>query len=101
MITIVAKLRTQDGKGDAFAEAARGQIAAVAANEQGKTLVYTLHRSTTDPNLFLFYEQYADADALAAHGTTDHMKAFGGQIRDLLAGRPEIERYESIVGLGG
>ncbi len=79
----------------------RGQIAAVATNEQGKALAYALHCSTTDPNLFLFYEQYADDVALAAHGTTDHMKAFGGKIRDLLAGRPEIERYESITGIGG
>lgn len=101
MITIVARVRTQPGKGDAFLAAARGQIAAVGANESGKTLVYTLHRSSTDPDLFLFYEQYADDAAFAEHGKTDHMKAFGGAIRELLAGRIEIERYDAIVGLSG
>ncbi|HEY7296172.1 MAG TPA: putative quinol monooxygenase [Dehalococcoidia bacterium] len=99
MITLLAKLRTVDGKGDEFEQAAREQIAAVKANEAGKALAYTLHRSTEDPNLFMFYEQYADADALAAHGQTEHMKAFGGKLRGLLDGRPQIERYESIVGV--
>jgi len=27
------------------------------------------------------------------------MKAFGGKLRGLLDGRPQIERYESIVGV--
>jgi quinol monooxygenase YgiN len=88
-----------DGKADEFEQAAREQIAAVGANEAGKALIYTLHRSTEDPNLFLFYEQYQGADALAAHGTTDHMKAFGGKLRGLLDGRPVIERYESLAGI--
>lgn len=99
MITLVAKLRTQDGKGDEFVAAAREQIANVKQHEAGKALNYTLHRSVDDPNLFMFYEQYSDADAHAAHGATEHMKAFGGNLRTILAGRPEIERYESIVGL--
>jgi len=29
------------------------------------------------------------------------MKAFGGKLRGLLDGRPQIERYESIVGVSG
>jgi len=99
VITIVARLRTVEGKADEFEALAREQIAAVKANEAGKALVYTLHRSQTDPNLFLFYEQYKDADALAAHGTTEHMKAFGGKLRGILVGRAEIERYESLAGI--
>lgn len=99
MITLIAKLRTKDGKGDEFAAAAREQIANVKRHEAGKAINYTLHRSVDDPNLFMFYEQYSDAGALAAHGGTEHMKGFGGKIRDLLTGRPEIERYDSIAGL--
>jgi len=99
VITLVAKIRTLDGKADEFEAAAREQIGNVKANEAGKALVYTLHRSTEDTNLFMFYEQYSDADALAAHGATDHMKAFGGKLRGLLDGRPQIERYESLVGV--
>lgn len=97
MIAVVATLKVQDGKGDEFAAAASEMVAAVRQHEAGKTLAYTLHRSQGDPNTFIFYEQYADADALAAHGTTDHMKAFGGKIRGLLDGRPEIQRLDIVA----
>lgn len=99
MVGVVAKLRVQDGKGADFEAAAKDMIAAVKANEAGKTLVYSLHKSQADPNLYVFYELYAAPEALAAHGTTDHMKAFGGKIGGLLAGAPEIERLDVVASL--
>jgi quinol monooxygenase YgiN len=99
VIAIVAKLTVKDGKGDEFEAAAQEMVKAVGTAEAGRTLMYSLHRSTDDPNVFLFYEQYADDDAVAAHRTTEHMAAFGGKIRDLLAGRTEIARYEVVTGL--
>jgi quinol monooxygenase YgiN len=101
MIAVVATLKVQDGKAEEFAAAAREMVAAVARAEAGRTLMYTLCRSQSDPNTFVFMEQYADADALAAHGTTEHMAAFGGTIRGLLAGRPEIVRLDPVVALDG
>lgn len=99
MIAVVATLKVQDGQGDAFAAAASEMVAAVKEHEAGRTLAYTLHRVQDDPNTFIFYEQYADADALAAHGTTEHMRAFGGKIRTLLDGRPQIQRLEPVTSL--
>lgn len=99
MIGVVAKLKVQDGKGAEFEAAAKEMIGAVKRNESGKTLVYSLHRSQDDPTTYVFYELYTDADALAAHGTTDHMKAFGGKIGAVLAGRPEIERLDHVASL--
>lgn len=99
MIGIVAKLPVQDGKGVEFEAAAKEMIAAVKANEAGKALIYSLYRSQENPNVYVFIEQYANADALAAHGTTDHMKAFGGKIGGLLGGRPEIERLDLVASL--
>ena len=101
MIAIVAKLKVQEGKGEEFEAAARQMVAAVAREEAGRTLMYTLHRAQGDPSTYVFYEQYADADALAAHGKTEHMAAFGGAIRGLLAGRPEIERLDPVTSLDG
>lgn len=98
MIVVVARLKLLADKAEEFKAAAREQIAAVKQHEAGRTLMYSLHQSQQDPNLFLFYEQYADADALAAHGTTDHMRAFGGKLRGLLDGRPEIERFDFVAG---
>lgn len=99
MIAVVAKLKVQAGKGDEFAEAASEMVAAVAREEAGRTLMYTLHRAENDPDTFVFYEQYADAEALAAHGKTAHMATMGGKIRGILAGRPEIERFEIVTAL--
>ena len=35
-------------------------------------LFYQCHRDPENPRVFFFYEQYADADAFAAHGQTEH-----------------------------
>lgn len=99
MIAIVAKLTTQDGKADEFEMAAKEMVAAVARAEAGRTLMYTLHRAKDEPNTFVFYEQYADEDALAAHRATEHMAAFGGKIRGLLDSRPEIVQYTPVTSL--
>lgn len=97
MIGIVAKLKVQDGKAAEFEAAAIEMIAAVKKHEAGKALVYSLHRAQDDPTTFVFYELYADADAVAAHSTTDHMKAFGGKIGALLAGAPQVDRLDHIA----
>ena len=59
--------------------------------------VYSLHTSDKEPGLVMFYEQYVDAAAQAAHGTTDHMKAFGAGLAGRLEGRPVIERYTQVA----
>src|SRR5262245_47077455 len=100
MIAVVAKLKVQDGKADEFEAAAREMVASVAQAEAGRALMYTLHKAADDPHTFYFYEQYADADALAAHGTTPHMAVFGGKIRGLLDGRPEITRLQPVTAVG-
>ena len=96
MITVTAKLHVTEGKGGEFEAAAKKMIAAVQANETGKTLSYDLYRSKTDPSVYLFIERYADDEALAAHRTTPHMAEFGGALGGLLSGRTEIERFEPV-----
>ncbi len=98
MITIVAKLKAIEGKQDELKKSLTTMIAAVKANEPGVP-VYSLHTANDDPTLFMFYEQYVDADAQKAHGTTDHMKAFGASLRGVLDGRPQIEAYTQIDGV--
>jgi quinol monooxygenase YgiN len=96
VITVTAKLRVNEGKADDFVAAAKKMVAAVKANEAGKTLSYDLYRSKSDPNTFLFIESYADDEALAAHRTTPHMAEFGAALQGLLAARTEIERFEPV-----
>ena len=97
MLAIVAKLTVQEGKEEEFKAAGAEMVAAVKANEAGRTLQYTLTQSQKVPNEFYFLEMYADADAVGDHGKTAHMAAFGGKIGGRLAGRPEITRLDVVA----
>ncbi len=101
MLTVIAKLQAAAGKEDALKAALTAMVAEVKANEAGKAVAYSLHTSNDDPTMFLFYEQYADDDAVASHSKTEHMGALNSTIREggLLAGRPVIERYTKIAGV--
>jgi len=99
MITIVASLKAQPGKEEELKAALTEMVGQVREKEAGKVTSYTLHTKDDDPSTFLFYEQYRDAEAFAAHGTTDHMKALGAKLGGVLAGRPEIGRYTQIAAI--
>ena len=97
MIAIIAKLTVKEGSEDDFKSAGAEMVAAVKANEAGRTLQYTLTQSQKTANEFYFFEIYADADASADHGKTPHMAAFGGKIGAMLTGRPEITRLDIVA----
>ncbi|MEX2247939.1 MAG: putative quinol monooxygenase [Dehalococcoidia bacterium] len=99
MIAVIAKLTVQEGKEEDFKAAAAEMVAAVKANEAGRTLQYSLTQSLKAPAEFYFIESYADQDALDAHGKTPHMAAFGGKIGGMLAGRPEIIRLAPVAAI--
>lgn len=55
------------------------------------------YRATTDlqePAVIRFFEQYEDAEAFEAHTQTAHFQEFEAALPDLLAGDPEIVRFE-------
>ena len=41
-------------------------------------------------------EGYTDADAIAAHSSSDHYKALGPKLGPCLAGRPEVELLDGV-----
>ncbi len=100
MLAVIAKLTVQSGKEDEFKAAGNEMIAAVLANEAGRTLQYTLTQSKKEPTDFYFFEIYADQAASEDHGKTPHMAAFGAKIGSLLGGRPEITRLDVVGGAG-
>lgn len=99
MITVLAKLQANPGKEDELKAILSHMVSQVGEKEAGRVVRYSLHTSDKEPGLFLFYEQYADQAALDAHGKTEHMAAMGASLKDLLAGRPVIERYTQITGI--
>jgi len=98
VLTVVAKLRAAKGKGDALAALIEEQAAVVRRVEPG-CLAYRPHRSATDPELFLFYEQYRDQAAFDAHRKGAHLARFrerrekGG----LTEGAVEVETYRALT----
>ncbi len=89
-IGVIATLKVQDGKG-AELEAAFTELAAKVRSLEPGNIAYQLCKSRTEPNTYKVLELYADADALKAHGGSEHFKAAGPALGAVLAGRPEIE----------
>lgn len=96
VLTVVAKLAAKPGNGDELAAILREQVAAVLQAEPD-CLVYRLHRSRKNADLFLFYEQYRSEAAFDLHRKAPHLAAFRGRRDPLVAGPPEVELYLSVT----
>ncbi|MEP7205721.1 MAG: putative quinol monooxygenase [Casimicrobiaceae bacterium] len=98
VVTVVARLRAAAGKGDALAALLTEQAAVVRKAEPG-CLLYRPHRSSQDPDLFLFYETYVDQAAFDAHRKAPHLAAYRER-RDkegLLEGKVDVEIFEALT----
>ncbi|QKY21308.1 antibiotic biosynthesis monooxygenase [Halolamina sp. CBA1230] len=65
-----------------------------ATREEPGAIEYDAATDLQEPTLLRFTEVYEDADAFAAHVESDHFGAFEAALPDLLAGEPEVMRYE-------
>lgn len=92
-IAVIAKLNVAEGKEKEFEEAMLGLAADVRSKEPGNQL-YTLCKD--DGGNYIVLELYTDAEALAAHGQSEHFKASGAKFAGVMAGRPEIQRLEVV-----
>ena len=89
MIAITAVMKAAEGKGDALVEEMK-TIAAEVAKEEGNHC-YLVHQSVDDADTVLIYEQYTDQAALEAH--RENLKTLGGNLKALLAGRPDVKLF--------
>ncbi len=98
VLTVVAKIRAAKGKGDQLAALLREQVAAVRKSEPG-CLVYRPHRSTKDPDVFVFYEQYRVDAAFDLHRKSPHLAAYRErrEREGLTEGAAEVEIYRSLT----
>ena len=65
MVALLSRVKAKEGQGEALIAAFR-PVFDLVADEPG-TLLYVLHRSADDPDLFWVNELYADGGAFAAH----------------------------------
>jgi quinol monooxygenase YgiN len=98
VLSIVAKIRAAKGKGDALAALLQEQAAVVKKNEPG-CLVYRPHRSTKDPDVFVFYEQYKDDGAFDAHRKSPVLAEYRArrEREGLTEGAAEVEFFRSLT----
>lgn len=96
-VTVVATLRAAKGKADALAALLVEQAGVIRQTEPG-CVVYRVHRSTSDPDAFLFYEVYTDDAAFAAHRASPHLAQYRKRREDegLLDGPVDVRVYRSI-----
>jgi quinol monooxygenase YgiN len=69
---VIARWVANQGEQDAVAAAIEA-LTEPSRAEPGN-LVYQPHRDPQDPHVFLIYEQYADEQAFAAHGASEHFQ---------------------------
>ena len=98
VLTVIAKIRAAKGTGDALAALLKEQAAVVRKAEPG-CLVYRPHRSTKDPDLFIFYEMYMDDAAFDVHRKAPHLVAYRERRENegLTEGAVEVEIYRSLT----
>src|SRR4030095_5709352 len=96
-VVVVARLRSAKGKGDALAAFLVEQAAAVKRAEPG-CLVYRAHRSANDPELFLFYEVYADRAAFDVHRKAPHLAKYRKRREEagLVEGAVEVDVFDAL-----
>jgi len=92
-IAIIAKLKVAKGKEAEFESVMLGLAAEVRAKEPGNQL-YTLCKDAEGN--YVVMELYDNAEAIAAHGQSEHFKAAGKKFAGVMAGAPEIQRMEVV-----
>ena len=99
-VAIVARVTVKEGKAGQYV-AAFAPLLEQARKEPG-TLLYAVHRSKDDPDLFWTTEIYADEAAFAAHGASDVHAAATPVFTELIA-RADVIIGETLMakGLGG
>ena len=93
IISLTAKLTIKADKSDEFEKVMKEIVPKVRA-EKGN-ITYTMLRSKKDPGIFLFFEEYADQEAIQAHGK--HMGELGVNFADYFDGPVVAEYYDKIA----
>lgn len=91
-VVVVATMTAKPESVDAVRDACTKAIEAV--HEEPGCELYALHEAD---GTFVFVEQWADADALKAHGAAPAVGTLFGTIGEHLAGAPDIKMLAPVV----
>jgi quinol monooxygenase YgiN len=93
MLVLVAKITVKSGFEQEFERTMHAAVPKVRA-EAGNH-AYIFHRSTDNPRMFMFYEQYTDQAALETHRA--HLKEMGLDLAAFLEGGIVREFYDLLA----
>ena len=94
MLTIMVRYKSKPGMEDVMASALAKSVAAT-RREPG-CLQFVIYRSVEKPDAFVIYEQYGDADAVAAHRETPHYLEMHRVVAPILADR-QRDVYDEVA----
>jgi quinol monooxygenase YgiN len=89
VIYVIATLAVKPESRAELIAAAKPAIAAT--RKEPGNISYDMLESVTEPARIVFVEQWESAEALAPHGKTDHMRAFGRVAVGCMTAPPRIE----------
>jgi quinol monooxygenase YgiN len=64
------------------------------SQKEAGVIDYRAATDISDRNVVRFFEQYEDEAAFESHIESEHVQAFQEALPDLLAGEPEVRRFE-------
>jgi quinol monooxygenase YgiN len=94
-IGVIATITIREGKNAEFEQLFTGLTEQVLANEPG-AIFYALHRTKSDSQFYKVLEQYADQEALKAHGQTEYFLAASQKMGALVTAAPDIEVLDAV-----
>lgn len=97
MVTQIVKLKMQEGKEDEAIALLTELTKAVEENEPG-VLAYAANRSQKNPLEITFFEVYANAAAVASHGSAPHMRAAFPKFGAVFQPGMQIEKMDRVAG---
>ena len=93
-VTVVARFRAKAGQESRLRQELQRLLAPTRA--EAGCMSYDLHESTSDPALFLFYENWASQEALDEHFQSPHLQALLKLVPALVDGRPDITKWTIV-----
>ncbi|NYB26943.1 MAG: antibiotic biosynthesis monooxygenase [Methanobacteriaceae archaeon] len=91
MIMVTAKMTAKPGERNNIILKAKDLIES--SRSESGCISYNLYTSTEDDDVLMMLEQWKNQDVLDSHLKTEHFKAFGAAVEDILARELNINVY--------
>ncbi len=92
---VVARVKAVPGRVDEVRAVLSGLVKPT--RQETGCLVYVLLQNAKDPSDFTFIEEWESDSAFDSHTNSDHIKALGPKLKEIVVGMPEIGIYTVVA----